>query len=200
MMLLHRCKPLLMPPSKAFQAILPLVGIAYPFVILFGLRHFPAYALGALLVLIIVARHIWTDRKKTIFENAVFAAGLVTVGGLILIDDALALLMYPLIMNLGFAAIFTHSILYPPSIIEKIARLHEPNLNEKGVMYTRRVTQVWIGFFIVNGGISACIALSRDMQLWTLYNGFISYVLMGVLFAGEFIIRQFKKSNHIGSS
>lgn len=199
MMSLHRCKPLLMPPSKAFQAILTLVGIAYPFVILFGLRHFPAYALGAVLVLMIIARHIWADRKKTFFENAVFATGLVTVCGLIFIDDDLALLMYPLIMNHGFAAIFIHSILYPPSIIEKIARIHEPDLNEKGVAYTRRVTQVWIGFFIMNGGISACIALSRDMQLWTLYNGFISYVLMGGLFAGEFVIRQFVKASHKGS-
>jgi uncharacterized membrane protein len=33
-------------------------------------------------------------------------------------------------------------------------------------------------------------AISGSLKLWTLYNGFISYLAIGVMFAAEFLIRQ----------
>lgn len=70
-------------------------------------------------------------------------------------------------------------------IVERLARLQEPDLPEKGVRYTRRVTQIWCGFFIINGGIALFTALYGDMSLWTAWNGMIAYFLMGTLMAGE---------------
>jgi len=45
-------------------------------------------------------------------------------------------------------------------------------------------------FFLINAALSAATAMSGSLKLWTLYNGFISYIAMGVMFAGEFLIRQ----------
>ena len=36
--------------------------------------------------------------------------------------------------------------------------------------------------------------LYGSLELWTLYNGLISYILIGILFLGEFIVRIKKQS------
>ena len=73
---------------------------------------------------------------------------------------------------------------------ERLARLHDPELDAHGVAYTRRVTIVWCGFFILNGGIALATALWASEQTWALYNGFITYALMGLLMGGEWLVRR----------
>jgi len=58
------------------------------------------------------------------------------------------------------------------------------------VRYTRRVTQIWCLFFILNGTIATFTCLHGDMALWTLWNGLLSYLLIGLLMAGEWLVRQ----------
>ena len=87
-------------------------------------------------------------------------------------------------------AIFTASLIHPPTVIERLARLQHPDLPPEGVRYTRRVTQIWCGFFVINGSIIAALALLHADRAWTWYTGFISYLLMGALFAGEWIYRR----------
>jgi 3-hydroxymyristoyl/3-hydroxydecanoyl-(acyl carrier protein) dehydratase len=65
------------------------------------------------------------------------------------------------------------------------------SLNEKRVAaYCRKVTYVWCGFFIINGSIAAWTVFSGSDALWSVYNGGISYILIGTLFAGEFMVRK----------
>ena len=60
-----------------------------------------------------------------------------------------------------------------------------------GVAYTRRVTQVWCGFFVRQRRRSrSATALWASEAVWALYNGVLSYVLMGLLFAGEWLVRR----------
>lgn len=75
-------------------------------------------------------------------------------------------------------------------MIERFARLRHPDLPEAGVHYTRQVTQVWCGFFFVNALVAAWTAVAVSREAWALYNGLIAYVLMGTLFAGEWLVRQ----------
>jgi len=90
--------------------------------------------------------------------------------------------------------IFFYSILYPPTIIERFARIKTPDLPKKAIQYTKKVTMVWCGFFIVNGLVALWTALFASVKIWTFYNGFLSYILMGTLFITEFIYRQYKIS------
>lgn len=89
-----------------------------------------------------------------------------------------------------FAAAFAHSLLWPPTIVEQIARFREPDLPVEVNSYLRKVTIAWLTFFIINAAISAATAASGSLRLWTLYNGLISYMAMGVMFAAEFLVRQ----------
>jgi 3-hydroxymyristoyl/3-hydroxydecanoyl-(acyl carrier protein) dehydratase len=52
------------------------------------------------------------------------------------------------------------------------------------------VTLVWTVFFLLNGLLALALALGGDLKAWTLYNGFLAYILMGALFAGEFLYRR----------
>jgi len=90
--------------------------------------------------------------------------------------------------------LFASSLNQSQTIIERLARLQEPELPESGVRYTRKVTKVWCGFFVLNGLI-ALYTCFQPLELWTLYNGLISYLLAGSLFAGEWIVRQFVRKD-----
>jgi uncharacterized membrane protein len=104
-------------------------------------------------------------------------------------NHLLALKLYPVLVNAAMLSVFTYSLFVPPSMVEQFARRREPDLPPQSVTYTRRVTQVWCVFFALNGGIALVTALWASAATWSLYNGFVAYLLMGLLFAGEYGIR-----------
>ena len=103
---------------------------------------------------------------------------------------ALVLKLYPVAVNLALLSSFAFSLLHPPSAIERLARLREPELSPAAIRYTRKVTQVWCGFFVLNAGIALATALWMSNEAWALYNGLIAYIAMGCLFCIEWLIRQ----------
>lgn len=109
---------------------------------------------------------------------------------------AMPLKFYPVLVNASMLWVFGSSLLRPPSAVERMARLTEPNLSPAAVVYTRRVTCVWCVFFVANGGIALATALWASPEVWTLYNGCIAYVLMGLLFAVEYGVRQRVRARH----
>ncbi|KXS53608.1 MAG: hypothetical protein AWU57_2011 [Marinobacter sp. T13-3] len=102
---------------------------------------------------------------------------------------------YPVVMSVGLLAVFIWSLVFPPTVIERLARLKEPDLPPSGVAYTRQVTWLWCGFFLINAMIASATVYAQDW-VWTLYNGFISYLLMGLLFVGEWLFRHYYRSQH----
>ncbi len=106
-------------------------------------------------------------------------------------------LTYPIIVNFVFLLVFGFSLQPNKTpIIERLARITEPDLPDSGVIYTRIVTKVWICFFVFNGLASAATLYLGDLSIWALYNGLISYLLMGTLFITEFIVRFFYRRRH----
>jgi uncharacterized membrane protein len=93
-------------------------------------------------------------------------------------------------------AVFVASLVHPPSAIERVARLQDPDLPEYAVAYTRRVTQVWCGFFLGNGLVALYTAIHSPLEIWTLYNGLIAYLLMGIVFAAEYAVRLRVRAAH----
>ncbi len=110
-------------------------------------------------------------------------------------QSSIGVKFYPVLVSVGLLSVFAWSLRFPPSVIERLARLKEPDLPPSGVAYTRNVTWIWCGFFVVNGAIATGTVYAGD-GIWTIYNGFISYLLMGSLFAGEWLFRQYYRSQH----
>ncbi|MDN3576329.1 hypothetical protein QWZ03_06070 [Chitinimonas viridis] len=164
-----------------------LLTLSYPVLVYLGLGRFEPRWLALLLAGLALLRAIAT-RQPTWLAAAAGALllALVTVVG----NHALPLKLYPVLVNAVLLVVFCTSLIYPPSVIERLARLQEPDLPPEGVVYTRKVTQVWCGFFVLNGSIALVTALWASDAVWALYNGLIAYCLMGMLFAAEWLVRR----------
>lgn len=173
--------------------LLAIVSVAYPALVYIGLTTFEPRMLGGLLLAILLLRH-W--RNATTFwrsmpaDERILLALMITLSLAIMIANREWLLrLYPAAMSFSLLTVFGRSLLKPPTIIERIARLREPDLPPEGVRYTRQVTRVWCIFFGLNG-IIALATVFASRELWALWNGLLSYLCMGTLFAGEWLVRR----------
>lgn len=105
-------------------------------------------------------------------------------------DSWVPLKLYPVMLSAALLGVFAFSLWRPPTVVERIARLAEPDLPPAGVAYTRKVTLAWCGFFVFNGAVSLATTLWGSEQAWVLYNGLLSYLLMGAFFGAEWLLRQ----------
>lgn len=104
---------------------------------------------------------------------------------------------YPPICNCFIFLIFFISLFTKETVIQKIARMSGEKMTDGILNYTRKVTYVWCIFTFINLIISVWTIFLPD-NIWILYNGIISYVLIGIIFGVEYIIRTiFRKRNII---
>ena len=170
--------------------VLLVLLFAYPFLIYVLLSQFGLAPAAVALIAISAIRLLTRRQSKITAQDLAVGGGGVALGvtALTFRTDS-AVLLYPVVVNFGLLAVFAASLLQPPSFVERIARLrHE--LNADGVRYTRKVTFVWCVFFLANGSIALWTALFASIEVWTLYNGLLSYLMMGVLFLGEILVRR----------
>lgn len=169
-------------------ALVAVLLAAYPLAVYWGLAHLSPRVIGMLLLAVLLLR--WALGGRTAWQrSALLLAGVLAVlawAG----DAALPLKLYPVAMNAALLGAFALSLWRPPTVIETIARRREPNLPAAGVAYTRRVTQAWCVFFLVNGSIALATALAASDEVWMLYNGLLAYGLIGAMFAGEWLVRR----------
>ena len=172
---------------KPLTAALGVLTVAYPLLVYAGLGHVEPRHLALLLAGLALVRA--AVARQPFWWAA--AAGACLLALLSFMGNALLpLKLYPVLVNAVFLAVFGISLRHPPSAIERLARLTDPNLPDAAVPYTRRVTQVWCLFFLGNGSVALATAMWASNDVWALYNGLISYGLMGCLFGGEWLVRQ----------
>ena len=168
--------------------VLVLAGLLYPFAVHFGMEHFAPWQFGLLL------GGLWLARAATQPDNRggrwMALVAILFCVLLAVVDDPALLRWYPVLVSAFMLALFGLSLKFGPPMVERLARLTEPQLPDIAIRYTRRVTWVWSGFFLVNGLIAATLTLWAPLSWWTLYNGLIAYGVMGLLFAIEWLIRQ----------
>lgn len=97
---------------------------------------------------------------------------------------------YPVIISGAMLLLFGLSLFSKQTIIERFVRIKEPDLSSQGVEYIRKVTQIWCLFFLFNIFICSGLILFHKYELWALYSGFISYILIALIMLIEWIIRQ----------
>ncbi len=167
--------------------VLALLTLAYPTLVYWGLGRFEPRHLAVLLLALALLRALATKQKYwwAAAGAATVLAALTWFG-----NDALPLKLYLVLVNAVMLLLFGLSLIYPPTVVERLARLKEPDLPASGVRYTRRVTQVWCVFFVLNGSLAIYTAVWASDAVWALYNGLVAYVLMGLLMVSEWLFRQ----------
>jgi uncharacterized membrane protein len=167
--------------------VLLVLSLAYPLVVWFTLGHASPRWIALLLVALALAR-AWPTREA--FWLAAAAGATVLAAASAIGNRWGPLQLYPALVNLVLLTLFALSLWKGPSVVERLARLREPDFPPAAVRYTRRVTQVWCAFFIVNGTIATVTALWASPATWALYNGLLAYVAMGLLMGGEWLVRR----------
>lgn len=178
--------------ARAF--LLVLLSLAYPVLVYVALGRFEPRWLSLLLFALAALRALAT--REAMWLAAAAGAGALALAASIF-NDALPLKLYPVLVNAVLLAVFAASLWRPPTVVERLARLRHPELPPAGVRYTRRVTQMWCAFFVFNGAIALATALFASDAAWALYNGLVAYVLIGLLFAGEWLVRQWAMAKHL---
>ena len=106
--------------------------------------------------------------------------------------------LYPVLINGAGAGWFGWTLVHPPSAAERLARVANPEeqFDLRKSVYTKRVTQIWVAFFLFSGGAATYTALAASTGAWAIYNGLISYLLIGLLLGGEYLFRILYRRRH----
>ena len=164
-----------------------LATLLYPLIVYFGLGRIEPRWIALFLLAIALGRAAIS--REPVWLAAAAGAGLLVAASM-LGNRLMPLKIYPAMVSGVLLAVFGLSLRHPPTAIERIARLTQPDLPPEAVAYTRKVTVVWCLFFVVNGSLALGTAMWASDRVWALYNGLIAYVLMGALFAGEWLVRR----------
>lgn len=165
---------------------------AYPVIVFFGLKQLSLGYLGGFFFAIAVLRLFLLREQARHNVIPLLLTLLLMLAGVhaLLSGSPDGLRFYPVAVNAALLVVFAASLFQERTVIERIARLTEPNLPTAAVSYTRKVTIAWCGFFLFNGSVALYTVLYANMETWTLYNGLIAYLLMGLMFGCELLIRR----------
>lgn len=173
--------------SRLIGLGLLLAGLLYPFAVYFGMEHFAPWQFGLLLGSLWLARILTGKRQPGSLWMALVAIIFCLL--LALSDNPALLRWYPVLISAFMLTLFGGSLIYGPPVVERLARLREPDLPDEGIRYTRQVTIAWSVFFLCNGLCAAALTLWAPLSWWMVYTGLISYGLIGLMFAIELLIR-----------
>lgn len=143
------------------------------------------------------------SEKKALDWRPMLSSALFLLAGILcfVFNKKIFLKLYSVVISATMLFVFGSSLFFKPNIIFRFACLgdksvkgssFEPQVNS----YCKKVTVVWCVFFVLNGSVSAFTALhdfgndALNDKIWSVYNGGISYILMGLLFAVEFFVRK----------
>jgi uncharacterized membrane protein len=181
--------------KTALRILLVLLGLGYPVLVYFGLHWFEPRVVAVFLAAALMLRLVLGPRRqqavsmgKTLsFPLAMLAFAYALT---FIFNEGVFFLFVPALFSAALLVSFGRTLFVPPSMVETFARGIRSDLSDEHVTYCRRVTLVWTIFFLLNGSLALALALDGDLEAWTLYNGFLAYILMGALFAGEFLYRR----------
>ncbi len=147
-----------------------------------------------------------SDKKGALDWKPLLSSGLFLAAGLFcfITGKEFFLKLYSVVINLTLLAVFGSTLFFQPNIIFRFATLADKSIlgssyENQVKSYCKKVTIVWCCFFILNGAAATIttfadkiFGLSPEIarKVWAMYNGGISYVLMGTLFVVEFIVRK----------
>lgn len=181
--------------------------LAYPVLIYFGLQHASISSIAPILLIAIIGRYAFTRAASNtmpwLLPATILGSTCVTLAWLL--DNSQLSLFYPVLISSTMLVTFAYSLVKGPTVIATFALLDEKRKSNNKeqvtlaphvVDYTRTVTKVWCAFFSINIAFSSYTIYLGDIVLWTLYNGLIAYIVMGVIMAGELLVRRVVKQRY----
>lgn len=171
------------------------VFVSYPVVVWIGLRERSPRLIAAVLLCVMAPLAVWRLRRSN--REALRGLAIVPVATVVVLSLSAALdaggllLAVPVVINTIFLAVFGATLRRGSMpMIERFARLQEPDLTPEQQAWCRLWTVIWCVFFVANATTALVLALAAPLAWWATYNGLIAYVLIGILFAVEWTLRR----------
>ena len=186
--------------KKAFRIFFYVLSALYPILVFALLVVFklPLKLLSLCIIALAAALFVSVSAKrkeKSLEWKPLATAILFFLAGLLcfLTNESIFLKLYPVAINLILLVFFGSTLIYGPNMIFRFATLADKSIkgsfHEKKVEnYCRKVTIAWCIFFIFNGTVAIITVFADKIfgttpenadKTWSLYNGGISYILMG---------------------
>lgn len=179
--------------ERALSRAAGLALLAFPLAVWLGHGRVPDRILAALLLALLALRVAAAAvvRRSRLLAAAVAALGAGALAcGLIPWPGRVPVRYYPVVVSGAIAAAFLASLATSRPLVERIARLTEPVLPPQGIAYCRRLTWFWAGLLAANAAVAFATARWGTLALWTLYNGLVSYLILGAAGLGEYLLRR----------
>jgi uncharacterized membrane protein len=169
--------------GRVFFAVLLAV---YPVVIYFGLRVVPAGFFGLLLALLLLVRFglLRFGERATVTPLII----LLLYALLAIVFGQRMLLLYPVVANFTMALVFALSLWRGRPLLLRFAEARGMTMSAYSESYLYKLTAVWAVFLAANAGV-ALWTTTRSFEVWALYNGLLSYLLIACLLGGEVLFR-----------
>jgi uncharacterized membrane protein len=192
-------------PAKFLFGI---IAILYPLLVFCALVIFklPIKYLSIGIIVFAIAYSVVNSRhyrgKRTI---ALFISPLIlcAIGAVSLrLEDEIVIKLYPALADLAYLTIMITSFIFPPPLAYYFINIFDKTMKkviprQRFELYCFRASIVWCVYFVLDGIVSILTvyipAGRADSNLiWGAYNAGITYIIMGMIFAGEFIILKIK--------
>ncbi len=175
-----------------FRVVFVVLLSLYPFIIYFGLQILPPGFFGLVLAILLLVRFglVSPQERMTVLPIGAILLGYAIASAIV--GSTAMLLYYPVIVNAILFLVFAGSLWTDEPILLRVVRARGIKISAYGPRYLTRLTAVWAGFFVANGMI-AVWTTTMSLEIWTIYNGLISYLLRGPLVLGELLFRRYYK-------
>lgn len=187
--------------SVAGKVFFTAISVLYPLIVYCGLEFWALSPRRLSLILLALAFYHFLNltRSATRLERgrtSIFIV-LILVCAFVafFLDNIIFIKFYPVLVSLSLLAFFGFTLFRPPSFVFRMASLWDKSIHSSPSRnaverYCRNVTLVWCGFFVFNATVATFTVFMASDKAWSLYNGLISYILMGVIFIAEFLVRK----------
>lgn len=185
---------------RALRVLAGVALVAYPVLVWLALSGATGVVLSArwlaLILLAVIApiAVVRLRRSRRAGLRGLAAIPLVTfvvLAAAATLDAAGMIFAVPVVINAALLVVFGATLRAGAMpMIERFARLQEPELNADQVAWCRAWTRIWCAFFVVNGATAAALAIFAPITWWTFYTGLLSYALLGALLLTEWVMRR----------
>jgi len=185
-----------------------LIAIMYPLLVFCALVVFklPIKYLSIGIIIFAIAysvvnrRHYRGKRTAALFISPLILCAIGAVS--LCLDDEIVIKLYPALADLAYLTIMITSFIFPPTLAYYFINIFDKSMKkvipkQRFDLYCFRASIVWCVYFVLDGIVSiltVTIPAGREDSnlIWGAYNAGITYIIMGLIFAGEFIILKIK--------
>jgi uncharacterized membrane protein len=196
---------------KHVKILLGAVAVLYPVLVFLSLvvfkinhRYISVFIVALAITYFIVNRKNYKGKDSIVLF--VTPAALLIIGTICVFSKSeLVLKLYPVLADIAYLLIFGTSLFFPPPMVYYFITLLNKTIEknipaEKFIRFCRRATFVWCIFFVLDGIVAYLTAVGFSDIIWGIYNGGITYAIIGLLFAGDFIVVKFLEKKEMAAA